>query len=70
MSTSAAVSGTCPAGACCAKKYNEFSKPADDFFSKDFPAGVIKFEAKTLSKSAFFPSSLPKDTFSDVRLCM
>lgn len=66
MSTSAASSSLGNTnGACCAKKYCEFSKPADDFFSKDFPAGVVKFEAKSLSRAAFFPSAFPKDTFSD-----
>lgn len=32
-----------------AVKYGDFSKAANDFLSKDFPAGSIKVEGKTLS---------------------
>jgi len=51
-------------------KYSDFSKNANDFFSKEFPSGQIKVEARTLSKNLFIvpagrPGALKSETFSD-----
>jgi hypothetical protein len=53
---------TCPH--CPAAKYYDYGRQASDFFSRDFPAGVIKFEAKTLPRGVFFRKAA--ETFSDV----
>lgn len=45
-------------------KYGEFAKSTNDFFTKDFPSGVVKVEARTLARS-LLGSRVGKDTFSD-----
>lgn len=60
--TSIPSSSSCPH--CPASKYGDFGKQASDFFSKDFPSGLVKFEAKTLPRGVFFRKS--GETFSDV----
>lgn len=50
-------------------KYNEFSKTINEFFSKEFPSGIIKLEAKSAAKgilSSSLGKTLGPDTFTDV----
>ncbi|PJF19323.1 hypothetical protein PSACC_00830 [Paramicrosporidium saccamoebae] len=47
-------------------KYSDFARTTTDFFTKDFPSGVVKVEARTQSRSLLASRSSGKwETFSD-----
>jgi hypothetical protein len=46
-------------------KYGDFARPVSDFFSKDFPSGVVKAEARTLSRNLLAGRGGKPEVFSD-----
>lgn len=49
----------------CVTKYGDFAKCTNDFFSRDFPSGVVKLVASTQSRSLFASQPGRRDIFSD-----
>lgn len=48
-----------------AAKYGDFAKSVNDFFSRDFPSGVVKLEAHSHSRSLLGARLGKSETFSD-----
>lgn len=46
-------------------KFTDFSRPASDFFTREFPVNQIKLEAKTSSKGLLLSSAGRAQTFTD-----
>lgn len=49
----------------CVSKYGDFAKSTNDFFSRDFPSGVVKLVASTQSRSLLATQPGRRDIFSD-----